>query len=92
MLRRIGFGVVTAMLVVGLGVGPALAADVEGSQMSPVVQASSQGGNLSEARPPLFTLSEVSYLFQKFAVDESPAQLMDQLQLIQATSTSAVPR
>jgi hypothetical protein len=80
------------MLVVGVRVGPAQAADIEGSQTGQVVQASSQGGDASEPRPPLFTLSEVSYIFQKFAVAESPAQLMDQLQLIRATSTGAVPR
>jgi len=90
MLRWIVFGVVTTVLVVGFGVGPALAADVEGSQ-SPVVQAS-QSGDSSETRPPLFTLSELGYLFQKFSVDESPAELMDQLQMIRATAAGAVPR
>ena len=92
MLRRIGFGVVTAMLVVGFRVGPVPAAEVDGSQASPVVQASSQGGDASDTRPPLFTLSEISYIFQKFSVDQGTVQLMDQLQLIRATSSGAVAR
>lgn len=82
MLSKFGIGIAAFVLTVGVGSSVA-AESADGS----VVEGRTQGAVRTETKPSLFTLSEVTYVFEKLALAEVAIDTLDQLQAIQSTGS-----